>query len=107
MQVAPRLAPRGLIGDPAQNATFNRYQSIALFSAATGVLDTLYRYPRFHSRSWIRQHSPQANASRLSLLRLASSPEYRLCGRSLRTAIPSAFFCPISTSSRLPRVMPV
>ena|SRR5437667_5685083 len=40
-------------------------------------------------------------------LRLASSPEYRLCGRSLRTAMPSAFFCPISTSSRLPRVIPV
>jgi hypothetical protein len=34
----------------------------------------------------------------LSLLRLASSPEYRLCGRSLRTAMPSAFFCPIMTS---------
>jgi hypothetical protein len=40
-------------------------------------------------------------------LRLASSPEYRLCGRSLRTAMPRAFFCPISTSSRLPRVIPV
>ena len=38
--------------------------------------------------------------------RLASSPEYRLCGRSLWTAMPSAFFCPIRTSSRLPRVMP-
>lgn len=33
-------------------------------------------------------------------LRLASSPEYRLCGRSLRTAMPNAFFCPITTSSR-------
>jgi len=42
-----------------------------------------------------------------SFLRLASSPEYRLCGRSLCTAIPSAFFCPISTTSLLPRVMPV
>src|ERR1019366_6366432 len=38
--------------------------------------------------------------------RLVSSPEYRLCGRSLRTAIPNAFFCPTSTSSRLPRVIP-
>src|ERR1019366_2182725 len=36
----------------------------------------------------------------LLLFRLVSSPEYRLCGRSLRTAMPSAFFCPISTSSR-------
>ena len=41
-----------------------------------------------------------------SPLRLASSPEYRLCGRSLRTAMPSAFFCPIRTSNRLPRVSP-
>jgi hypothetical protein len=81
--------------------------SIALFLAATGVLDTLHRHPRFHSRSWIRQRSPQANASRLSLLRLVSSPEYRLCGRSLRTAMPRAFFCPIRTRSRLPRVIPV
>ena len=51
--------------------------------------------------------SPQSVPARLSLLRLASSPEYRLCGRSLRIAIPRAFFCPISTSSRLPRVIPV
>jgi len=35
--------------------------------------------------------------------RLASSPEYRLCGRSLLTAMPSAFFCPIRTSNRFPR----
>src|ERR1022692_1684646 len=34
-----------------------------------------------------------------SPLRLASSPEYRRCGRSLRTAMPSAFFCPTSTTS--------
>ncbi len=40
---------------------------------------------------------------RRHLLRIA---EYRLCGRSLRTAMPNAFFCPISTSSRLPRVIP-
>ena len=40
-------------------------------------------------------------------LRLLSSPEYRLCGRSLRTAIPKAFFCPIATTSFLPRVTPV
>jgi hypothetical protein len=39
-----------------------------------------------------------------SFLRLASSPEYRLCGRSLRTAIPNAFFCPLRTTSFLPRV---
>ena len=52
-------------------------------------------------------HSPQANADRLLFFRLASSPEYRLCGRSLRTAMPSAFFCPISTSSRLLPVIPV
>ncbi len=39
--------------------------------------------------------------------RLASNPEYRLWGRSLRTAMPNAFFCPISTSSRFPLVMPV
>ena len=35
-------------------------------------------------------------------LRLASSPEYRLCGRSLRTAMASAFFCPISTTNFCP-----
>lgn len=40
-------------------------------------------------------------------LRLASNPEYRLCGRSLRTAMPSAFFCPTSTTNFLPRVIPV
>jgi hypothetical protein len=39
--------------------------------------------------------------------KLARSPEYRRCVRSLRTAIPKAFFCPTSTSSRLPRVIPV
>ena len=54
-----------------------------------------------------RGTSPQSIPARLSPLRLASSPEYRPCGRSLRTAMPSAFFCPISTSSRLPRVIPV
>jgi len=43
----------------------------------------------------------------LLLFRLVSSPEYRLCGRSLRTAMPNAIFCPISTSNRLPRVIPV
>ena len=41
-----------------------------------------------------------------SSLRLASSPEYRLCGRSLRTAMPNAFFCPTSTTSFLARVIP-
>jgi hypothetical protein len=39
--------------------------------------------------------------------RLASSPEYRFCGRSLWTAMPKAFFCPMSTTSFLPRVIPV
>jgi hypothetical protein len=31
--------------------------------------------------------------------KLARSPEYRRCVRSLRTAIPTAFFCPTSISS--------
>ena len=35
-------------------------------------------------------------------LRLASSPEYGLRGRSLRTAMPSAFFCSIRTQKPLP-----
>ena len=34
----------------------------------------------------------RAASSTCSFFKLASSPEYRLCGRSLRTAIPSAFF---------------
>lgn len=42
-----------------------------------------------------------------SPLKLASNPEYRRCGRSLWTAMLNAFFCPISTTSFLPRVMPV
>jgi hypothetical protein len=37
---------------------------------------------------------PQANADRLSFLRLARSPEYRLCGRSLRTAMPQCLLLP-------------
>jgi hypothetical protein len=41
------------------------------------------------------------------LLRLACNPEYRLCGRSFRTAMANAFFCPISTTSFFPRVIPV
>jgi|SRR5438874_1419482 len=41
------------------------------------------------------------------LRRLASNPEYRLCVRSLCTAMAIAFFCPISTTSFLPRVIPV
>jgi hypothetical protein len=49
----------------------------------------------------------QSIPARLSLPKLDSSPEYRRCGRSLRTAMPNAFFCPTSTSSRLPRVIPV
>jgi hypothetical protein len=49
----------------------------------------------------------QGDTSGLLFLKLDNSPEYRLCGRSLRTAMPSAFFCPISTSNRLPRVIPV
>jgi hypothetical protein len=54
-----------------------------------------------------RGASRQSIPARLSLLRLASSPEYRLCGRSLRTPMPNAFFCPTSTSSRLLPVIPV
>src|SRR5215472_17046696 len=42
-----------------------------------------------------------------SLRRLASNPEYRLCGRSLCTAMASAFFCPTRTTSFFPRVIPV
>jgi hypothetical protein len=53
------------------------------------------------------ERSLQASAARLSLLKLVSSPEYRRCGRSFRTAMPNAFRCPISTSSRFPRVTPV
>ena len=34
----------------------------------------------------------RAASSTCSFFKLASSPEYRLCGRSLRTAMPSAFF---------------
>jgi len=34
----------------------------------------------------------RAASSTCSFFKLASSPEYRLCGRSLRTATPSAFF---------------
>jgi hypothetical protein len=57
---------------------------------------------------WLAVFDSKALPSVLLLpFRLASSPEYRLCGRSLRTAMASAFFCPISTSSRLPRVIVV
>ena len=37
----------------------------------------------------------------------ASSPENRFSVRLFRTAIPSAFRCPMSTTSFLPRVIPV
>jgi hypothetical protein len=43
----------------------------------------------------------------LSPLKLDGSPEYRLCGRSLCTAMLNAFFCPITTTNFLPRVIPV
>lgn len=49
----------------------------------------------------------RGNASRVSPLRLARSPEYRLCGRSLRMAMPRAFFCPTTATSFLPHVIPV
>jgi hypothetical protein len=42
---------------------------------------------------WGRSHSPSFDHRRL--------PE------TLRTAMATAFFCPISTTSRLPRVTPV
>jgi hypothetical protein len=42
-----------------------------------------------------------------STVKLASNPEYRRRGRSLWTAMLNAFFCPIGTTSFLPRVMPV
>ena len=38
---------------------------------------------------------------------LVSSPENRFSVRLFRTAIPNAFRCPMSTTSFLPRVMPV
>jgi NADPH:quinone reductase-like Zn-dependent oxidoreductase len=55
---------------------------------------------RRESPGW--RASSQSVSARLSLLRLARSPEYRLCGWSLRTAMPRAFFCPIRTSSDCP-----
>jgi hypothetical protein len=45
--------------------------------------------------------------SLMGFVRLASSPEYRIRGRLLCTAILSAFFCPMITTSFLPRVIPV
>ncbi len=67
---------------------------------AFGILSSMLG----HSLS---RQSPPLRRAHLSLFKLVSSPEYLLCGRSLWTAMPRAFFCPISTSSRLPRVIPV
>jgi hypothetical protein len=46
-----------------------------------------------------RAQSQGIVATHLSPFKLASNPEYRLCGRSLRTEMPTAFLCPTSTSS--------
>ena len=40
-------------------------------------------------------------------IKRSSSPEYRLCVRSFRTAMPRAFFCPTRTTSFFPRVTAV
>lgn len=39
--------------------------------------------------------------------RLYSRPEYRVRDLSFLTAMPRAFFCPTTTTSRRPRVIPV
>jgi len=51
--------------------------------------------------------SQRQGVATLPRFKLASNPEYCLCGRSLRTALPKACLCPTNTSCLLTLVIPV
>src|SRR5439155_11227996 len=84
-------------------AGFEKFSKVVEFSVRQGLVlgESLHGHSRCSRQpvydttvDWLAVFDSKALLSaRLSLLKPVSSPEYRLCGRSLRTAIPSAFFC--------------